>query len=100
MNDPKAEFFAYLNTELDVGTLRRHVKMWFESDEHHAAVGDRLRERSAALIDLIRQAEWSCFIESAADDCCPWCKAARGRGTAESHEHTCPVVPVLYPKEP
>lgn len=60
---------------------------------------DKLRPPGGRLVDLIRQAEWSCFIESAADDCCPWCKAARGRGTAESHEHTCPVVPVLYPKE-
>lgn len=58
-----------------------------------------VQEGDPALIELIRQAEWACFIESAADDCCPWCKAARGRGTAESHEHTCPVAPILYPKE-
>lgn len=92
MNDPKAEFFAYLNTESDVGTLRRHVKMWFESDEHHAAVGDRLRERSADMIELIRQAEWA---GGDGTPVCPWCEMAQAQG----HLPTCPVAPVLYPKE-
>lgn len=56
----------------------------------------------AALIELLRQAEWS-GTSIGLDftyPSCPWCRAIQGENRSPAgHFPTCPVVPVLYPKE-
>ena len=56
-----------------------------------------VQEGDPALIELIRQAEWSGtnFDRDYAFDACPWCNNDKTSG----HLPTCPVVPILYPKE-
>jgi hypothetical protein len=52
------------------------------------------------LIELLRQAEWSGDVQGAR--ACPWCRGEDPSDTSaidRGHLPTCPVVPVLYPKE-
>ena len=58
-------------------------------------VGGESAGRTTALPDLvtlIRQAEWAGPTDGNGPSTCPWC------GKPE-HAPTCPVAPILYPKE-
>jgi hypothetical protein len=50
------------------------------------------QEGDPALIELIRQAERA---GGDGTPVCPWCEMAQAQG----HLPTCPVAPILYPKE-
>lgn len=68
------------------------------SPYHKEGASESLRvadETAVALVELIRQAEWS----GGDDPCCPWCGRGKGwdRFGWSTHDPDCPVARVLYP---
>lgn len=61
----------------------------------HATLAHSAECRIAEMTALLRQAEWATSWAGESVPRCSWCKNSKTNG----HTPTCPVAPILYPKE-